>query len=190
MPHQGSAVVGLDRHQAHLAIGEIEYLQGSRIFDQPHDVVGDQHLGADQHVHREGGGIEQLGIVEIALGAHPGDFGGSVKQGVGDLAGDHVSLVAVGYRQDHIRILGAGPHQDIRLSCMPFYRVQIEPVLQLHQERLVLIDYRNVIGFADQCVGHRAADLACAQDNYFHCFLFAFEKRILLELTLCCYVRF
>jgi hypothetical protein len=69
------------------------------------DVVGDQLFRADQHVDRQGVVLEQpIAVGDVAAGPDPGDLGRGVEQGVGDLAGDHVGLVAVGQRDQHVGV--------------------------------------------------------------------------------------
>ena len=49
-----AAAQRLDADQAHAAVGEVQHLQRAGILDQPHDVIGDELLGADRHVDGEG----------------------------------------------------------------------------------------------------------------------------------------
>lgn len=57
--HQGAAVVGLDRHQTHLAACKINHLQRTRILDEATHIVGHQLFGGDQVIHRHGFRQEQ-----------------------------------------------------------------------------------------------------------------------------------
>ena len=118
MPHQWPALGGLDRHQPRQALGELQYLQGPRILDQPGDVLGDQVLGADQDVDGKAAQavqvlglvplVEQLGLGQVGVGPDPADGGRGLVQQLGDLAGDHVGLIAVGDGNYHVAVFGTG----------------------------------------------------------------------------------
>ncbi|MNF75145.1 hypothetical protein D3C84_572010 [compost metagenome] len=152
--HQGAAVVGLDRHQPHLATGEVHHLQRTRVFDQPTHVVGHQLLGGDQVIHRHGFRQEQpIPLHQIGRGANARHLVRGVEQGVGHLAGDHVGLVAVGDRHQHVGILGARFAQHPGVSAVTVHHPQIELVLQLPQTVAVGIDYGDVVVFTREVLG-------------------------------------
>ena len=54
MADKRPAIICLDRHQRNPAIGKVQHLQGAGILDQALDIVRDQLLRTDQHVHRQG----------------------------------------------------------------------------------------------------------------------------------------
>ncbi|MND82009.1 hypothetical protein D3C80_738230 [compost metagenome] len=165
---QRTAVVGLDRHQLGLAFGEVDHLQGAGMFDQTLDVVGYHLLGADQHIDRDGVVVEQAGAGQVGRFAHPGDLGRGVEQGMGDLAGDHVGLVAVGYRHQHVGVVGAGLAQHGRERGAALDGTDVQAVAEVAQALAIGIDHGNVVGFAGQVLGQRTADLPCAQDDDLH----------------------
>ncbi len=168
VPDQRPAVISLDRDEPDASAGEIEHLQGARILDQTQDVLGDQCLGADRKIDRQGVGAEQLGLIEEALRPHAGDLGGRMEEGVGDLTGDHVGLVAVGDRNDHVGVFRAGTPQHVGVCAVAEDGAQIEAVLQLSEQLRNLVDDGDVVGLADQIRGHRGADLAGTEDDDLH----------------------
>ncbi len=94
---------------------------------------------------------------------------GVSKQGVGDLAGDHVELIAVGQRNDHVGIAGARPFQHVGVGSMADNGAHIEPVLQLAQRSRVDIDDRDLIGlFTGKLVGDVGAYLSGSENQNIH----------------------
>src|SRR6056297_2143296 len=57
------------------AVGEIQYLQGSRVFDQALHVVGDELLGADQKIDRGVFASEYFGVGQVVGRADARDLG-------------------------------------------------------------------------------------------------------------------
>ncbi len=105
LPHQRSTVVGPHRDQLCLATREVDHLQRARVLDQTLDVVGHHLFGADQHVDRNRLVTEQAGAGEIHRLADSGNLCRCVEQGVGNLTGNHVGFVAVGYGDQHVRVI-------------------------------------------------------------------------------------
>ena len=165
---QRPAVVGLDRDQAHPAAGEVEHLHRARGLHQALDVFGDELLGADHHVDRQRLLAEELLVAQVLPGAHARDLGGGVEEGVGPLAGDHVRLVAVGDREDHVGVLGPRLLQHVGVGAAPEHGADVEPVAQALEPRRVGVDHGDVVRLARQVLGDRAADLARAEDDDLH----------------------
>ena len=160
LPYQRAAVVGLDADQLRLAFGEVDHLQRAGMFDQALDVVGDHLLRTDQHVHRDRLVVEQAGTGQVGRLADAGDLGRGVEQGVGDLAGDHVGLVAIGHRHQHVGVVGAGLAQHRGERGLALYGADVEAVAEVAQAVAVGVDHGDVVGFAGQVLGQCAADLA------------------------------
>src|SRR5690606_14851554 len=48
-----AALAGAHADEPNEPIGKVEHLQGSRMLDQAHDVIGHELLGADRHIDAE-----------------------------------------------------------------------------------------------------------------------------------------
>ncbi|MNP13738.1 hypothetical protein D3C76_1060310 [compost metagenome] len=144
-------------------------MQRTRVFDQPTHVVGHQLLGGDQVIHRHGFRQEQpIPLHQIGRGANARHLVRGVEQGVGHLAGDHVGLVAVGYRHQHVGVVGAGLAQHGRERGAALDGTDVQAVAEVAQALAIGIDHGNVVGFAGQVLGQRTADLPCAEDDDLH----------------------
>ena len=132
-----------DPHRGQLgeALGELDHLQHAGLADQPLDAARRDLLRADQHVDRQGVGLEQVvPAMDVLRGAHPGDAQRRLEQAVGDLAGDHVDLVAGGQRDQHVGVLGAGLGQDGGVRAVAAQGAQVDPAADALQQLLVQID--------------------------------------------------
>ncbi len=87
---------------------------------------------------------------------------------MGDLAGDHVGLIAVGHRHQHVGIVRAGLAQDGRERGAALYGADVQAVAEITQAFTIGVDDGDVVGFAGQVFGQRSADLACAENDDFH----------------------
>ena len=167
--HQRPAVIGAYRHQLHPATGKVHYLEGAGVLDEPLDVVGDHLLGADDHIDGQGVFIEQLvrpaGVVG---GTDAGDFRGGAEQGVGHLTGDHVHLVGVGDRDQHVRVFGAGILEHRRVTAHAMHGADIQTVAQFAQPFRIGIDDGDVVALVGQVFGQGAAHLAGTENNDLH----------------------
>ena len=77
--------------------------------------------------------VEQLIFifgVAVISGSYASDLGRGVKQRIGNLTGDNIYLIAIGYRNDHIGILYAGINQYIWVTASADNSAHIEPILQ------------------------------------------------------------
>ena len=83
-----------------------------------------------------------------------------MKQRVGDLAGDHVGLVAVGNGENQVGVLGAGLLQHVGMRRMPEYGTDVQMILQSSELLGVAIDDGDVVRLAGQDLGDRYAHLA------------------------------
>ena len=166
--HQWAAVVGAHADQLYPAVGEVQHLQRAGVLDEATHMMGNQGLGADQGVDGQGLGAEQLRVFQVLGGAHAGDAVGGVEHGIGHLAGDHVGLVAVGHRDEHVGIFGAGPLQYIGTRAVAGDGADVEAVLEVAQHIGVGIDHGDVVGLAGQVLGQRAADLSGTEYDDLH----------------------
>ena len=167
--HQRSTVIGAHRHQLYPATGEVHHLQGARVFDQALDVVGHHLFRADDHINGQGVLVEQFfRAAGVVGGANAGDLGGGAEQGVGHLTGDHVDLVRVGHRDQHVRIFGAGFLEYCRVAAHAAHGADIQAVTQLAQALIIGVDDRDVVAFIGQVFGQSATHLAGTENNDFH----------------------
>ena len=121
-----AALQGLEADEPHLAVGEVDDLHRARVADQPLDVRGDRFLGTQVHVHREAGKPrrqlgpfgrhEQLRLLRVVARADARDLGLGAEEAPGHVARDHVGLVAVGERDDHVGVARAGRLERARSS--------------------------------------------------------------------------
>ncbi len=165
---QQTAGVGLGRNQLHAAVGKIQYLQCTGVFDQPGDVLGDQLFRADQHVDRGMLPGKKLRIVGVGGRANPRHPGRGVEQRVGHLAGDHVDLIRVGHRDDQVGILDACTDQHLGMGGMTVNAADIERILQRLEVRRVHFDHGDVVVLAGQAMGNGGSDLAGAEYDNLH----------------------
>ena len=90
-------------------------------------------------------------------------------QGIGDLTGNHVDLIHIGQRDDNIGIIGACALENFRIGGVTDNRSNIEPILQFAQDVGPSIDDGDFVRFfARQMVRGRGANLASAENQYFH----------------------
>jgi hypothetical protein len=115
------------------------------MLDQASQVIRDRLLRADQDVNRDGLLREQLRVDQVFRGADARYLGRDVKQAVGDLAGHHVGLIAVGDREHHVCVFGPGLLQHIGVGRMADDGAQIEALLQLLQAGRIEIDDGDVV---------------------------------------------
>ncbi len=166
--HQRAAVVGAHRHQPHLAVGEVEHLQGFGVLDQAPQGVGHFLFGADDVIDAEMLGQKAGFQPEEITGADARDAGGHIEQGGRDAARHQVGFVALRDRDQHVGVLGAGLLQDRGVRGMAAHGAQIEAVLQQRQPGGVEVDDGDVVVFRDQAFGQVGTDLAGAEDDDFH----------------------
>jgi len=77
-----------------------------------------------------------------------------------DLAGDHVDFIAIGQRDQHIGVVGAGILEQARIRTVATNRAQIEPILQIRKNLLVGVDNRDFIAlFLGELCCYRRANL-------------------------------
>ncbi len=151
-----------------LTIKKVEDLQATRLLDQMKNENGHQLFGANDIVDRDGLGREEFGVGEIVGVSYPRQPRGGAKQGIGEMAGDHVGLVTVGDGQDEIGVLDTRLDQYLRVSGITRDRAQVETFLEELQQLGVAIDDRDVVILAGEAMGDRAANLAGTEDDDFH----------------------
>ena len=130
MTDEGTAVVGLHAHELHPSLGEIQHLQRPGGLDEPVDVLGDELLGADDEIDGEGVPREELAVPEIGRGAHARDLGRRAEDRPGDLACDHVRLVAAGHREHEVGVFRPGAGQHVGVRRVPVDRPDVEVILK------------------------------------------------------------
>ncbi len=157
--------------QQHAPLGELEHLQRARVADQALDVVGDELFRADREVDGNRVLAEQLRAPVVVAGADAGDLGGRAEQRPGDLAGDHVDLVARGQRDEEVGALAAGGEQRRGMGGVAGDGADVEAVLQVAQDLVAGVDDGDVVRLlARELLRGGAADLARSQNDDFHAF--------------------
>ncbi|MNO76857.1 hypothetical protein D3C76_679430 [compost metagenome] len=120
-------------------------------------------------IHRHGFRQEQaIPLHQIGGGADPRHLVRGVEQGVGHLTGDHVGLVTVGDRHQHVRILGPRLAQHPGVGAVTVHHPQVELVLQLPQAVAVGVDYGDVVVLAGEVFRQGATHLTRTQNDDFH----------------------
>jgi hypothetical protein len=66
-------------------------------------------------------------------------------------AGNHVYLVAFGYRDDHIGVLPTRPLENIRVRGVPGDHANVYVIFKLAKAIGAGIDDRDIVGFISQC---------------------------------------
>ncbi len=87
---------------------------------------------------------------------------------MGDMAGDHVHLVGMRDRDQHVGIAGAGPLQDLRMGGVADQALHVEGVRQLFDQLARDVDDSDVIVLAGEIAGDVEADLAGAAHDDLH----------------------
>ena len=137
--------------------------------DQLLDVIGDQFLRADAKIHRDGRLLPEFLGGDVFGGTNTGDLRRNLEHRVGDLAGDHVHLVAVRQRDDHVGVVGTGAFQYVRPGGVAHDGAHVEPVLQISQYRRLGVDDRDFVGFfRGEVIRSSGSDLACAENENIH----------------------
>ena len=125
-------------------------------------VVSHHLLGADQYIDGDRFVGEQTLAGQVRRGAYPGNFGRGAKQRMGDLAGDHIDLVAVGDGDQHIGVFTACLTQHNRVGTRPSDGADIEFSVQVAQFFGVGVNDSDVVFLAGEVFSQCAADLAGA----------------------------
>ncbi len=165
-----AVLVAADADHDHLAIGELDRVEGAGQLKTAQHHTADLDLRRDDHVDRQVLGREQVGPVrlEIALRADAGDLGGHVEQRVGHLAGDHVDLVVERHGDDHVRLLGAGLGEHLRVGAVADEAAHVERVTDRLDKLWRGVDHRNVVVLDSETFGDAVADLAGSADDNAH----------------------
>ena len=154
----------------HQPIDQGNGVKGARHVQPPIDRPRHLDLRRNDHVDRHVVAAEQVGPdrVQIALMSHPGDFGGHVEYRVRHLAGDHVDLVRLGHRDDHVGVGATGPFQYVRVRGEADERADVEGVADLLRQRRRLLDDGDVVVAVGQIAGDVEADLPGSANDEFH----------------------
>ena len=175
---QQPALHGAHSYQPDAAAREVDDLQRTWIADQAPDVRGDQLLGTDVHVDGEAAAVgrrsvrrryEEIGAAREVRGTDARNARRRAVERPRHVAGDHVDLVAVGQRDQHVGARGAGLLERAWARGIAAYGAYVEPVLQVAQHVVIDIHNGDVVGFlAGEMVSRGPADLAGAEDDDLH----------------------
>ena len=169
LAYQQSTAQRAQTHQTHFAIGKVDYLQGAGVVDQPFDVFGDQLLGVDPSVDRNGPFGEQLVARGVLAGTDPRDARRRTIERVRDLAGDHVHFVTAGQCHQDVGVDNACGLEHRRIRRTAGHRAHVEAILQFAQHVFVGVDDGDFVGgLAREVISRSAAHLSGAQNQHFH----------------------
>ena len=150
--------------EPHAPAREVEHLRGARVQDQLLHVFAHQLLRADTDVDGNRVLRKKLLGIHVLRRADARNLGGRVKQGIGDLARDHVDLVHVCEGDDDICIIGAGAIEHLGVGGVSDHGTNVQPVLQFAQHVGPNVDDSNLVGlFARQMVGGGGTHLTCTE---------------------------
>ena len=130
----------------------------------------DLHLRRDDNVDRHVLAAEQIRPfrLQIILAAYARDLGRHLEQGMADLAGDHVHLVRIGDRDQHVGLLGTRHLQRAGMRGVANEGAHVERVVDLADQVRRLVDDGDVIALGGQIAGDAGANLPRAADNHVH----------------------
>ena len=158
-----------DPDQPHPAIGKFQNLERTGIVDQVLDIFGDQLFRAEPHIHRRSFRSEQFGRIEVFGRSNSSNLCVDVELRIRDLTSDHVDLVAVCQRDDHIGVSGARSLENVRVACMADNRAYVEAILEIPERTGVSIDDGDLVSlFARKLMGNARADPPGSEDQYIH----------------------
>jgi hypothetical protein len=125
----------LDRDQTHPAIGEVDDLQGFRVIDQAAQIVGDFLFRADDVIDcRNARGKTAFRMASCSRCARMrANLVGMLNRVAGQFAGDHIGLVVLGHRDQHVGIVGARLAKYGRVRRLTTDGAQIVTILQGRQ---------------------------------------------------------
>jgi hypothetical protein len=166
VPDERPALESLDGNEARAAFGELEHLERFGELEELRDVIGEHLLGADRGIDRKILGRKDFGMRQVVARADARDPRRDIEHGRGELARDHVRLVALRHGQDHVGVARAGLLEHRGVRGVADDRSQVEPVLQLLEAFRVDVYYGDVVGFGNQAFRDGRPDLSRAKNDY------------------------
>ena len=127
------AFIRLDAHQRHPPVGEFDHLQRLGKFDELGNVIGDNFFRAKGKIDGEVFIRQQNLVTQEVAGAQAGDSRRQIEDGLGDLAGNEIGLIALGHGNQQIRVIGPGIAQDRWPGSISRHRAQVEAILQMRR---------------------------------------------------------
>ena len=106
--------------------------------------------------------------MQISLIANSGNFLGYIEQGMRHLAGDHIDLIMIGHRNDHIRIIGPGMIQSFRIRGMPDHAIGFELIIHRGDGCGVAVNHGDIVFFLGQVRRQRMPNPAASANNNAH----------------------
>ena len=162
--------VQLDAQKLCLAGEEGFRVKGGRRGKPLQRRLGHLPLGADHNVDGQVIPAIKVGIdrIQIALRPEPRDLARDGEDGMGHLAGDHVHLVGMGGRDDHVGIARPGLFQHIRVRGEADDALHIQHIGGPADQIGVLVHQRDVVPLAGKLAGDLPPDLPRAADDDLH----------------------
>src|SRR5690606_21923147 len=128
-----TTIVSPYRHQLRPPSGKVHHLQSAGVLNQAENVIRDDLLRADDYIYWNPVLAEHAGVRGVFLGADAGDFGGGVKETVGDFTSHHIDFVVTGDSDQHVGIFNARPYQNRRMGRVAGHYADIDTIAQFAQ---------------------------------------------------------
>ena len=132
------------------------------------NLFGDHPFGVDEHIDRHVLLAEQALAGQVGRRSNTGNFGRRSKQGVANLARDHVDFVTAGYCDQHVGVVGAGPAHDVGMRRLTGHGLDVDPFSKLREPGGIAIDQRHVKLFVGEVLGQGPTNLASTDNQDFH----------------------
>ena len=165
--HQRPPFESADRHEADLAVRELQHLERFREFDQFHQIVGEDLFGTDIKIYGKTVRPENAFVGEVLCGTDTRDPRGDIEQVRRELACHQIRFIALRDCNQHVGILDPGIHQDRRMRGASGHRPQVVAILQHAQPRLVDIDDRDIVLLRNQALSQRSPDATGTKNDNF-----------------------
>jgi hypothetical protein len=166
----GTVFQAFDRHHHDSLVGKTDNVAHTGQGDAAQHHFPDLKLGRNDDVNRHVIAGKQILIVRLQIGlcADAGDLGRHIEQSMRHFTGDDVHLVIKRCRNDHVRLLGTGGRQNIRVGAVTDKTAHIQRVAYDLNELGRRVDDRNIIVFGSQAFGDAISNLPCAADDHTH----------------------
>ena len=106
--------------------------------------------------------------LEIALCPQARDFAINLENRMRNLAHDHVDLVGMRGRHDHVSIFGTRTTQHRRIRGKANKSAHIHTLGGLANERWVIVDHCHIVALLGQMTSDLPTDLTCSTDDDAH----------------------
>ena len=153
-----------------LVFGKWNQFENPRHLQAAVDGLGDFPFRGNNIIDRHFLDPEQIGPggLEIGTVADPGNLDRHLKEGFGHLTGDHIDLIRIGNRDQHVGVRGVGMIQEIRVGGITNQGLDVELFTDFLDQFRRPVDDGNVIVLFGQILGNAVPNLASAANDHFH----------------------